>query len=51
MLGILGIEHHRLTRAFYHLELYGTLFYDPEIADDVINAQEQSSLFLAKLPD
>ncbi|KAN0096775.1 hypothetical protein V8E51_015580 [Hyaloscypha variabilis] len=50
-LGILGIEHHRLTRAFYHLELYGTLFYDPEIADDVITAQEQSSLFLAMLPD
>jgi hypothetical protein len=50
-LGILGIEHHRLTRAFYHLELYGSLFYDPEITDDVITVQEQSSLFLAKLPD
>jgi len=50
-LGILGIEHHRLTRAFYHLELYGSLFYDPEIADDVITVQEQSSLSLAKLPD
>jgi len=49
-LGI-GIEHHRLARSFYHLELYGTLFYDPEIAEDVITVQEQSSLFLAKLLD
>ncbi len=50
-LGILDIEHHRLARAFYHLELYGSLFYDPEIANDIITVQEQSSLFLAKLPD
>ncbi|RFU33643.1 hypothetical protein B7463_g2654, partial [Scytalidium lignicola] len=51
LLGISGIEHHRLSRAFYHLELYGILFYDPENADDVITVEEQSSLFLAKLPD
>ena len=51
LVSIPGIEYQRLTRALYHLELYGILFYDLEFADDVITVEEQASLFLAKLPD
>lgn len=49
--GIPGIESCRLTRAFYILELYGILFYDPDFDEDTITTSEQSSLFLSKLSD
>jgi hypothetical protein len=51
LMGISGIEHHRLARALYHLELYGILFHDPVFTDNIITVEEQSSLFLAKLLD
>jgi hypothetical protein len=49
--GLQGIEHTRLFRAFYHLELYGLLFYDPETSHDNITARQKTVLFLVRLTD
>jgi hypothetical protein len=51
VVGFTGIEHQRLFRAFYHMELYGILFEDAELMTDNITAEQQSSLFFAKLTD
>jgi hypothetical protein len=41
----------RLTRAFYHLELYSLLFRSLEISQDTITAYQQCQFFLFRLPD
>lgn len=44
-------EYSRLARAFYHLELYGGLFYTSDSRQDDITAAEQSGFFLQRLRD
>lgn len=44
-------EHSRLARAFYHMELYGDLFYEREAFHDSISPEGQPTLFLQRLRD
>src|ERR1700722_13888056 len=49
--GLSETEHSRLARAFYHIELYGDLFYERETFHDSISPEGQSTLFLQRLRD
>lgn len=43
------MERVRLARVFYHLELYGNLFDDPEVPTEAITSHEQAHLFWERL--